>query len=170
MKRRWSIGLVTLALLWPCLASAQTLVLLVRHAERADGGAPAKSMTGAPADPTLSPAGEAHAAQLASMLADAGIKAIYTTEFRRTKDTAAPLAAKIGVGVTSMASSDTAALVAAIKRDHPRDVVLVVGHSNTIPAVIKALGGPSVTLADADYGSLFVLAPATGALTRLRYR
>jgi len=71
--------------------------------------------------------------------------------------------------VTSVPAADTNALVAAIRAQHPRDVVMIVGHSNTLPAIIKALGGPDVTIADDDYGELFVLAPGTGALTRIAY-
>ena len=54
----------------------------------------AQAMTSTPADPLLSSAGEARAARLATMLAEAGVKAIYASEFRRTQDTGKPLAAK----------------------------------------------------------------------------
>ena len=78
------------------------MVIVVRHAERADGGAGASTgMTGAPADPLLSAAGEARATKLATMLADSGVKAIFTTEFRRTQDTGKPLAAKLGLTTTT---------------------------------------------------------------------
>jgi broad specificity phosphatase PhoE len=162
--------IVLIVLVAPAAAHAQQMVLLVRHAERADGGAAANpGMSNAPADPALSAAGEARAARLATMLADANIKAIFASEFRRTKDTGAPLAAKLKTPVQSMSAKDTAALVAKLRKDHAKDVVLVIGHSNTIPEVIKALGGPSVTMADDEYSAIYVLNPATGALTLLRY-
>ena len=84
-----SLAIIVLA---PAAASAQKLVIVVRHAERADGGA-GVSMAGAPADPLLSAAGEARAAKLAGMLEEAAITAIVVTEFRRTQDTAKPIAA-----------------------------------------------------------------------------
>jgi len=152
----------------PVAADAQKLVLLVRHAERADGGAASPSMT-SPADPPLSAAGEARAQRLATMLADAGITAIFVTEFKRTQDTAKPLAARLNLSPQVSASGDAAALVAKIKAEHSRGVVLIVGHSNTVPALIKAYGGPDVKIADPEYDNLFVVVPETGAMTRIRY-
>jgi len=161
--------LLLAAFLAPSVAAAQSLVILLRHAERADGGAGANTMTTAPADPLLSAAGEARAARLAQMLADAGVTAIYATEFRRTQDTGKPLATKLGLQVQAMPAKDSPGLAAKLKSTHAKGVVLVIGHSNTVPDVIRALGGPAVTIADAEYDSLFVLVPATGALTRIRY-
>ena len=168
MKNRL-LALTLLSLtLAPAIAHAQSLVIFVRHAERADGGA-AMAGTGTSADPLLSAAGEARAARLATMLADAGVKAIFATEFRRTQDTGKPLAAKLGLTVQQMPGRDGAALVAKLKAEHAKDVVLVIGHSNTVPEVIKAFGGPAVKMADDEYNAIYVLAPATGALTLIRY-
>jgi broad specificity phosphatase PhoE len=160
-----------LTLAVPAEVRAQSLVYVVRHAERADGGAGAAppSMSGAPADPSLSTAGAERAAKLAAMLADAGIRGIYVTEFKRTQETAAPLSAKLGLTATKIASASTDALVADMQRAHARDVVLVVAHSNTIPAIIKALGGPAVTVGDNDYDGLFVVVPGTGRVSKIRY-
>lgn len=165
-----AVFLLVAMLAAPAVASAQSMVIFVRHAERADGGAAANSgMTGAPADPLLSAAGEARAARLASMFADSGIKAIYTTEFRRTQDTGKPLAAKLGFAITPVASRDAKELVAKVKGEHPKDIVMIVGHSNTIPLAIKAFGGPDVKMADDEYGAIYLLSPATGAMTLIRY-
>jgi broad specificity phosphatase PhoE len=151
----------------PAAAKGQ-MVIVVRHAERADAGASAAtSMAGSP-DPQLSDAGKARAAKLATMLADAGVTAIYTTEYTRTKDTAAPLAAKIGVTAEVVMARDADALVAKIKA-HTSGAVLVVGHSNTVPAIIKAIGGSAVTVADNEYDSLFFVA-ANGTTTRIRFK
>lgn len=153
----------------PAAVDAQTLVIAVRHAERADGGAGAAPMTDAPADPLLSAAGEARAARLAGLLADSGITAIFTTEFRRTQDTAKPIAAKLGLTTTIIKASDTAGLLARLKASHANDVVLIVGHSNTLPAVIKGLTGRDVTIADSQYDDLFLLVPAAKTMSRLKY-
>jgi broad specificity phosphatase PhoE len=154
-----------LMLLIPAAAQAQKLVILTRHAERADGGA----MSGkAENDPPLSAAGEARAAKLAAMLGDAGITAIFATEFKRTQDTAKPLAAKLKLTVQTVPGDQTAQLMAQLKK-HPNDIVLIVGHSNTLPEVIKALGGPAVTIPDPEFDNLFLFAPAAKAFTRLRY-
>ena len=168
-KLMTSVALAALCLV-PAVAQAQKVVILVRHAERADAGpAPGGGMTKTPADPLLSAAGEARAQKLAAMLGDAGVTTIYTTEFRRTQDTAKPLAAKLGVTAQVVTANDLAGLVGKIKGSKPADVVFIVGHSNTVPDIIKQLGGPAVTIADTEYDNLFVLVPQTGALTRIRY-
>lgn len=169
MKLKVATFALALFCVAPAVAHAQKLVILVRHAERADGGAPAAGMTKAPADPLLSAAGEARAQKLAAMLADAGVTTIFTTEFRRTQDTAKPLATKLSLTGQIVRGNDLAGLVARIKGVKPDDVVLVVGHSNTIPDVIKQLGGPAVTIGDSEYDNLFILVPQTGAMTRIRF-
>ena len=165
-----TILLAAVIALAPAVASAQSMVLFVRHAERADGGPGANTgMTGAPADPLLSAAGEARAQKLAAALADAGVKGIYVTEFRRTQDTAKPLAAKLGITMKTVTSRNAADLVKQVKAEHAADVVLVVGHSNTSPPAIKAFGGPDVKMADDEYNAIYELSPATGAMTLIRY-
>ena len=168
--RLYAIGASAIvAVLMSATAAAQQTVILVRHAERADGGAGTPSMSGAPADPLLSAAGEARAAKLATMLADAGIKGIYTSEFKRTQDTAKPLALKLGLAIEVVPSKDAAGLAARIKASHPRDSVLIIGHSNTIPELIRAFGGPEIRIADDEYSGIYILTPATGTLTLIRY-
>jgi broad specificity phosphatase PhoE len=168
MKRLMWFVMMVVVMAVPSIATAQ-MVIVVRHAERADGGAgaPTGAMMSA-TDPQLSEAGKARAQKLAAMLADAGVTAIYTTEYIRTKDTAAPLAAKIGVTAEVVNARDADALVAKIKA-HKTGAVLVVGHSNTVPAVIKAIGGSAVTVADDEYDSLFFVA-ANGTTTRIRFK
>jgi broad specificity phosphatase PhoE len=155
-------------LLVPAVASAQKLVIVVRHAERADGGA-GTSMAGAPADPLLSAAGEARAAKLAGMLEESGITAIVVTEFRRTQDTAKPIAAKLALTPDVVKAADTQELLSRLKTTHPNDVVLVVGHSNTIPGIVKGLVGRDVTVADSQYNDLFFVVPASGTVSRVKY-
>ena len=124
-------------------------------------------MTASP-DPELSEAGKARAQKLAAMLGDGGVAAIYTTEYRRTKDTAAPLSAKTGVNAEVVLARDAAVLIEKIK-SHKTGAVLVVGHSNTVPAIVKALGGSMVTMADDEYDSLYFVA-ANGTTTRIRFK
>lgn len=167
MKYMFTVAVVMAAMMIPAVAKAQ-MVIVVRHAERADDGAsPGTSMTASP-DPELSGAGKARAQKLAAMLGDAGIAAIYTTEYRRTKDTAAPLAARVGVPAEVVLAREAAALIAKIK-SHKAGAVLVVGHSNTVPAVVKALGGSIVVMADDEYDSMYFVA-ANGTTTRIRFK
>lgn len=167
MRRVRVLLLAICAMMAAVMAEAQ-MVIVVRHAERADGGAGSTAAMTTGNDPELSEAGKARAQKLAAMLADAGVVAIYTSEFRRTKDTAAPLAAKIGVKAEAVPSREAAALISKIK-GHTGGAVLVVGHSNTVPQVIKALGGSAVTMADDEYDSIYFVA-ANGTTTRVRFK
>lgn len=143
-------------------ASAQH-IFLVRHAERADtaGGTPAVSGS----DPDLSEAGRARAQSLAAVLQDAGIVAIFVTEYKRTQQTAAPLATLLGLAPTVIAAKDVPSLATRLRE--LEGSALVVGHSNSIPGVIAALGLPAVTIADAEYDNLFVVTDSR-KLIRLR--
>ena len=162
MRRLFAAAVLILGL--AANVSAQPTVFLVRHAERADGGNTGGSMTAA--DPDLSGAGIIRAQTLARMLKDAKISAIYTTEFKRTTQTAAPLATMLGVNVTEVSAKDLPSLVQKIRAATGN--VLVVGHSNTIPAVLKGLGiTEPVTIAEAEYDNLLIVAKDT--LVRLRY-
>jgi phosphohistidine phosphatase SixA len=149
-------------------AMAQPTIFLIRHAERADAspGAPPAMAT----DPDLSAAGRARAESLATLLKDANITAIFTTEFKRTQQTAAPLAKALGLTATVVSSKSEADLVTRLKST--KGNVLVVGHSNTVPEIIKALGVTTpVSIGDDDFDNLFLLtrgAPPT--LLRLHYR
>ncbi len=142
----------------PPAPTAQGLILLVRHAERAPS-APTD-------DPPLTEAGKARAERLAAMVAKAGVRTVFTTRFRRTQETAKPLLDVLKLERTE--ESDTDQLVAKL-RARLDENVLVVGHSDTVPDVIKAFGGPAVAIDDDEFDDLFVLAPATGALVRLKY-
>ena len=164
MIGRRMTGVMFLAItLVPSLSFAQRMVILTRHAERADGAA---TMGGS--DPKLSAIGAARAARLVAMLGDANIAAIFTTEYLRTKDTAAPLAAKIKLTPEVIAAAQLNTLIEKIQL-HADDTVLIVGHSNTVPMIIKALGGPDVSIGDDEYDNLFFYVPATKTLTRVRY-
>jgi broad specificity phosphatase PhoE len=155
-------------------AAGEQVIFVVRHAERADAGAPA----GAPPapgmmanDPPLSAAGEQRAARLASMLAAAAVRQIYVTEYRRTAQTAAPLATRLGLTPSVTAARDADALVAQLRRAEGN--VLVVGHSNTIPGLLTKLGvADTIALSDNDYDDVFVVFrdPAgKSSLVRLKY-
>jgi broad specificity phosphatase PhoE len=140
-------------------ANAQTTIFIVRHAEKAD----------ATKDTDLSEAGRARAEALAKILRDANITAIYTTEFKRTQETAAPLAKALGINPTNLAAKDTGALTEKLRTAH--DNALVVGHGNTIPDLIKALGiTEPINIAENDYDNLFVVVLAEKPrLLRLHY-
>jgi broad specificity phosphatase PhoE len=141
-------------------ATAQSTIFIVRHAEKAD----------ATKDPDLSEAGRTRAEALAKTLRDANITAIYATEFKRTQQTAAPLAKVLGITVTILPAKDNAALIAKLRASTGN--ALVVGHGDTIPDLIKALGiSDPINIAENDYDNLFaVVLDQKPHLIRLHYR
>jgi broad specificity phosphatase PhoE len=144
------------------------LVLLVRHAEK--GSTPAD-------DPPLTPAGIKRAQALAEALRDADVRTIITTKALRTRETARPLATKLGLDpdVIQPEAGETvsahAEKVATAVRRHEDETVLVVGHSNTVPAIIAALGGPHLSdICEKMYANLYILIPGVEVrLVQARY-
>jgi phosphohistidine phosphatase SixA len=149
-------------------AAAQPIVFIVRHAERADAGMASAKVPGA--DPDLSGAGVARANSLAAMLKDARIRTVITTEFKRTKQTGEPVATAAGVSLTVIDSKDVTGLLKTVRSSTGN--VLVVGHSNTLPDVLKGLGVTEpITVGEDEFDSLFVVTRASPpAFVRLRYR
>jgi broad specificity phosphatase PhoE len=141
-------------------AQKATVIYLVRHAEKAVGSG----------DVELSEAGQKRAACLATTLADSNIQSIYTTEYKRTVNTAAPTATKTGVAPTVVGGADMDKLIAALQKESGRNV-LVVGHSNTVPKVIERLGAGAATIKDDEYDHLYVVTLLNGdaSLASLRY-
>jgi phosphohistidine phosphatase SixA len=153
------ILMVTSAVAAQPVAAQPSMVVLVRHGEKASVGG---------SDPSLSDAGVARAGALADAVAMLTPNAIVVTSLKRTAETAAVVAAKTGVtptvvGIDGGGASHVAAVAAAIRK--ASGVVLVVGHSNTVPAIVTALGGPALPdLCDASYATMFILTP--GAASR----
>lgn len=142
-----AIALTALPTFAQSVPEPATTVFLVRHAERQAEGA----------DPSLNDAGRARAKALADMLADAGITAIYTTEFHRTQETAAPLAEKLGIKVTAMPGKDLDGLIARVRELKPGGRALIVGHSNTVPAAASRLtGATTADMPDSEFNRLYV--------------
>ena len=129
------------------IAFGEPVVVIVRHAEKVDNSN----------DPDLSDVGQSRAAALAQILKDAHITAIFATEFKRTQETAAPLAKAIGITPTIVPAKDYITLVSKLRKVD--GAALVVGHGNTIPDILKALGIETpVKISDDDYTNLFVIA------------
>ena len=133
-------------------ASKPTVVILVRHAEKA--AEPAN-------DPPLTTAGEARAKELLAAVKDAGVSAIITTQVVRTKATAAPAAQALNLVPEILAASNdpnNARVVADAIRKHAGETMLVVGHSNTVPLIIAALGAKEpAPICDASYDNLYIV-------------
>jgi broad specificity phosphatase PhoE len=142
-------------------AIAQSTIFIVRHAEKAKT---------AGQDPELSEAGHARAETLARTLKDANITAIYASEFKRTQQTASPLAQALGITVVNVPAKDTATLTAKLRSTHGN--ILVVGHGDTIPDLLKALDiSAPINIGENDYDELFVVVlDGTPRFIHLHYR
>jgi len=171
MKRLLIVPIVLIHLLLATTVSGadKQVVFVVRHAERADAGSvEAQSMN---ADPPLSAAGRNRAERLAAMLRDARVAHVFTTELRRTRETAAPLASAAHLEPVTVPSKDVDGLVARVTA--AKGVSLIVGHSNTVPEILKKLGvSEPVHINDDEFGDLFVVvrgAPGDVTLVKLKY-
>lgn len=131
-------------------------IFVSRHMRKAEGD-----------DPSLSAQGSADAVRLADLLKDRGIAAIFVTQTKRSRETAQPLATATGAPIESYDPRDNAALakrVAAIPGS-----ILIVGHSNTVPAIVAAVGGtPPGAMTEEDFGRLFAVERATGKTVETR--
>ena len=117
-------------------------------------------------DPELLPQGQRAASALAAWFGRVRVRAIYVSDFRRTRQTAAPLAARLGLTPIVYDPADTPGLVARVRAGpHP---ALVVGHSNTVPEIVAQLGGTRpAPLVHEDFGDIWRVGP-DGATTRMR--
>lgn len=145
-------------------APGRASVFIVRHAERADAKDDAS---------LLSRRGKKRAKLLSAVLGGVPLKAVYATEYRRTQQTGAPTAEAQGLTVTVTDSEKAAELADQLKARPAEEDVLVVGHTDTIPDILKGLGVTApVTIPAADYDNLFIVTPRPGApplFHRLRY-
>lgn len=144
----------------PAPAGDSVVIFVVRHAEKAEDGSP---------DPDLTPEGRARAERLARILSDAGLIAVYSTDYARTRETATPTAEEAGLGV-HLYDPDAPGELAARLRSAPGRY-LVVGHSNTVPDLVRALGGEAGgELGEAEYDRLYVVLLGPGGVTTLALR
>jgi phosphohistidine phosphatase SixA len=142
-----------------------TTIILVRHAE--------KNIEPDNSDPDLSPAGQARAQELVRMFGDAGIGAIYATQYKRTQQTVKPLADKIGIRITQVNSKNTAELIRQVRSQHAGQVIFVAGHNNSVPEIITALGGPQLPIIpETEFDNLYVVTVyrvGSAKLLKLKY-
>jgi 2,3-bisphosphoglycerate-dependent phosphoglycerate mutase len=127
------LGAVVVFAYFATFSRPLTTVIVMRHAE--------KNIEPNNPDPDLSPAGQARAQELVRMFADAGVNAIYATQFKRTQQTVKPLADRLGLPVNVIDAKKTTDLVNQIITAHRGQTVVVAGHNNTAPEIVAALGG-----------------------------
>ncbi|HWJ94385.1 MAG TPA: phosphoglycerate mutase family protein, partial [Telluria sp.] len=130
-------------------------IYLVRHAEKGTAGK----------DPDLTAAGQSRAQVIATILQHTGIAHIFSSPYARTRQTAQPLAERAGLTTQTYDPSAPQALVDKVKA--LSGAVLVVGHSNTLPELVRLFGGsPGRDIADHEYDRVYLLVPGTGGAIR----
>lgn len=159
---------IAIGLAWFFESQATTTILFVRHAEQTSHDEE---------DPPLSEAGQRRAAELARQLVDAdvvaGIDAVYSTGFKRSLETAQPLADRLGLPVNVYDANDTEAVLETILKAHKGKIVLVVGHSNTLPALIANLGASKKVppIAQQEFDNIYLVSiPWFGKTKTIRLR
>jgi len=159
---------IAIGLAWFFESQATTTMIFIRHADTAAEPA---------GDPGLSEAGRERVAELTRQLVDAdvvaGVDAIYVTQYRRTQETAQPLADALDLPVNRYDAADTEEILETILKRHKGKIILVVGHSNTVPELIANLGASKKVppIAEGEYDNIYVIAiPWFGKTKTIRLR
>lgn len=151
---------LVLAMLTSSAALADSaMIYLVRHGEKEAAGK----------DPALTAEGRQRAQNIAIMLGKAGIAHIFSTPTARTQQTAQPLAERRGLKVELYDPRTPQALVAKVKG--LTGPVLVVGHSNTLPELVRLFGGQAgAEITDNEFDRVYQLLPgANGSVTTVMF-
>ncbi len=137
-----------------------TTFIVVRHAERDNVGA----------DPILNAAGIVRAEELKRILEKVPVEAVYATPYNRTRQTVSPTASSKSLTVTDYSTSTPyLQLVNQFKSSHKGKVILIAGHSNTVPEILKALtaNAYNITIADTQFDHLFIVSASTPSNTQV---
>ena len=149
MRMFTGIALLTALAAAPVAAqSSPTTIFVVRHAEKGPENP----------DPSLTPQGKARAEELLRVLGSARITAAFASEFKRTQETVAPLAAAGGFAVTVVPAGKTDSLVTLLRALPAGSRAVVASHSNLVHLIVEKLSGVAMPmLTDADYDRLVVV-------------
>ncbi len=141
--------MAALVISWFLNSQSTTTIILVRHAEKLiDNGD----------DPALSQEGKLRAYTLAHVAGKTGVAAIYASQFKRTQATARPLAEQLGLEVQTVDAGDADLLYSDVMARHRGEVVLIVGHSNTIPELVQLFGDDEIPeISEDEYANLYVV-------------
>jgi 2,3-bisphosphoglycerate-dependent phosphoglycerate mutase len=156
MKSLLVIALLTVCLSVTIVAQKKTIIL-VRHAEKVD----------ASQDPELSTEGKQRAERLAKVIKKYKPGAIYSTDYKRTRDTVAPMAARRDLKIQSYDPKKPEVVIDAMMKSKTKRF-LVVGHSNTIPGLANLLGKKELfkNLDDSEYGAIWIVRIKDGATVK----
>ena len=145
---KWFLPIVFISISFGTVVAQKKTIILVRHAEKVD----------ASQDPELSAEGKQRAERLAKVIKQYKPGAIYSTDFKRTRDTAAPMATRRHLKIQTYDAKKPDELIDAIMKSETKRF-LVVGHSNTIPGLANLLGKKELfkNLDDAEFGAIWIV-------------
>jgi broad specificity phosphatase PhoE len=159
---------IAIGLAWFFELQATTTIIFVRHAEQTSF---------AETDPPLSEAGKRRAAELARQLVDAdvvaGIDAVYSTPLKRSLETAQPIADALNLPINSYDAADSERVLERILANHKGEIILVIGHSNTVPVLIANLGASKNVppIAQDEFDNIYIISiPWFGKTKTIRLR
>ena len=159
---------IAIGLAWFFESQATTTIIFFRHAEQTSHDE---------ADPPLSEAGQRRVAELTRQLVDAdvvaGIDAIYSTPYIRSLETARPIADQLDLPINSYAADDTEEILDTILKNHKGKIILVIGHSNTLPVLIANLGASKKVpaIAQNEFDNIYIISiPWFGKTKTIRLR
>ena len=156
MIRYLSAALIAALILGATPAEAADTIYVVRHLQKAAGE-----------NPPLTVEGAAGAQRIAEMLAAKGVTAVFSTATRRAEETAAPLAKRLGIGVSHYDPKNLVGLTAEL--ESVKGAALVVGHSNTVPDLVAAFGGARpAPLTEQDYGTIYVVSAGSSTVREIK--
>jgi len=159
---------IAIGLAWFFESQATTTIIFVRHAEQTSHEE---------TDPSLNDAGRQRVAELTRQLVDAdvvaGIDAVYSTPFKRSQETAQPIADALDLPINSYDAADTETVLETILKNHKGKIILVVGHSNTVPVLIANLGASKNVppIAQNEFDNIYIISiPWFGKTKTIRLR
>ena len=159
---------IAIGLAWFFESQATTTIIFFRHAEQTSHDE---------ADPPLSEAGQRRVAELTRQLVDAdvvaGIDAVYSTPYIRSLETARPIADRLDLPINTYAADDTEEILDTILRNHKGKIILVIGHSNTLPVLIANLGASKKVpaIAQNEFDNIYIISiPWFGKTKTIRLR
>ena len=163
MKTLASIFLLCLSIV--CLSQESTTFILVRHSEKAKDGTK---------NPPLNDDGKSRSINLAEMLSNQEINALYATPFKRTEETLQPIADRTDLQIMSYDPYSKDEWLESLLENHIGETIVISGHSNTIPGLANSLLGEEKfqQFDDSDYSNLLIIVAdeiGKGKLVRLKF-
>ena len=159
---------IAIGLAWFFESQATTTIIFFRHAEQTSHDE---------TDPPLSEAGQRRVAELTRQLVDAdvvaGIDAIYSTPHIRSLETARPLADRLDLPINTYSADDTEEILDTILKNHKGKIILVIGHSSTLPVLIANLGASKKVpaIAQNEFDNIYIISiPWFGKTKTIRLR